>query len=67
MFFNMYAVFTETEIFRQYIKILTNAFKTIKHLIKIESVKKKMIIEIENKNKTYRVAIILFIVTPPVT
>lgn len=53
--------------FRQYIKILTNAFKTIKHLIKIESVKKKMIIEIENKNKTYRVAIILFIVTPPVT
>ena len=53
--------------FRQYIRILTNAFKMIRHLNKIEFVEKKMIIEIENKNKTYRVAMILFIMTPPVT
>lgn len=38
--------------FRQYIRILTNEFKMIKHFIKIEFVERKMIIEIENKNKT---------------
>lgn len=39
------------KMFRQYIRILTNAFKMIRHLNKIEFVEKKMIIEIENKNK----------------
>ena len=40
------------KMFRQCIKILTNEFKMIKHFIKIEFVERKMIIEIENKNKT---------------